>query len=152
MNRIQKSLVAITVAGLAVDAYIHMSLAGQYAGIAATLSQGQLFRMEAGAALIAIILLLLKPGRATAAFAALVAGGGTLALLVYYFINVGPIGPLPNMYDPLWYWQKVVTLIAQIIATAAAVALIASYSRRAESASEQDAHTYSTVNQSTSEI
>ena len=129
MNTIQKSLTAVTVAGLAVDAYVHMKLAGQYAGIAATLNQGQLFRIEAGAAIIPGILLVVKPGRITAGLAALVAGGGVFALLLYSFVNVGPIGPLPNMYEPIWYTEKVVTLIAQIIATVAALGLVISFSR-----------------------
>jgi hypothetical protein len=33
----------------------------------------------------------------TAAFAALVAGGGMFALLLYLVVDVGRIGPLPDM-------------------------------------------------------
>ena len=35
-------------------------------------------------------------------------------------INVGKIGPLPNMYEHLWFTEKVVTLVAQTVATASA--------------------------------
>ena len=126
---LQKSLTAVIVAGLAVDAYIHWNLAGQYSGVTATVNQGELFRIETGMAIVAAVLLLITPGRLSAAFAALVAGGGVVALLVYYFVNVGPIGPLPNMYEPIWYPQKVVTLVAQTLATVAALALVATYSR-----------------------
>ncbi|MDO8732626.1 MAG: hypothetical protein Q7L55_08665 [Actinomycetota bacterium] len=130
MKVLRKSLTGVAVVGLAVDAYVHLDLAGQYSGVGETVTQGQLFRIEAAMALIAAVLLLVKPGRVTAAFAALVAGGGVLALLLYYFVNVGPIGPLPNMYEPLWYGQKVATLVAQMLATAAALALVVIHSFR----------------------
>jgi hypothetical protein len=45
---VRKSLVAITVAGLGVDACVHWTLAGGYDSLRATVSQGQLFRFEAG--------------------------------------------------------------------------------------------------------
>jgi len=121
---LRKSLVGVTVAGLAVDAYVHLKLASDYDPVKATLSQGQLFRVEAGLAIVAGILLLVRPGRLTAAIAAIVAGGGVFALLLYYFVNVGKIGPLPNMYEPTFYTDKVVTLIAQSVATVTALALV----------------------------
>ena len=97
---LRKSLVGVTVVGLAIDAYVHLKLASDYDPVKATVSQGQLFRLEAGLAIVAAILLLVRPGRLTAAIAAIVAGGGVFALLLYYFVNVGQIGPLPNMYEP----------------------------------------------------
>lgn len=124
MDAMRKVLVGVTVAGLAVDAYIHFTLAGGYDGVAATFSQGQLFRVEAGMAVIAAILLVVRPNRLTALIAAAVAGGGTVALLLYYFVNVGQIGPMPNMYEPTMYSEKVITLVAQIVATVTALALV----------------------------
>jgi hypothetical protein len=124
MNLLRKTLVGLTVAGLAVDAYVHLKLAGDYDSVKATVSQGALFRLEAGLAVVAAVLLLVRPGRLTAAIAALVAGGGVVALLLYYFVNVGKIGPLPNMYEPTWYADKVVTLIAQVVATVTALGLV----------------------------
>ncbi|MGZ6270060.1 MAG: hypothetical protein ACXWMU_05785 [Candidatus Limnocylindrales bacterium] len=124
MDLLRKTLVGLTVAGLAVDAYVHLKVAGDYDSVKATVSQGALFRLEAGLAIVAAILLLVRPGRLTAAIAALVAGGGVVALLLYYFVNVGQIGPLPNMYEPLWFTEKVVTLIAQAVATVTALGLV----------------------------
>jgi len=120
---LRKSLIGVTVAGLAIDAYVHLKLASDYDSVKATVSQGELFRVEAGLAIVAGILLLVRPGRLTAWVAAIVAGGGVLALLLYYFVNVGEIGPLPNMYENSWYADKVVTLIAQTVATVTALAL-----------------------------
>jgi hypothetical protein len=121
---LRKSLVGVTVVGLAIDAYVHLKLASDYDPVKATVSQGQLFRLEAGLAIVAAILLLVRPGRLTAAIAAIVAGGGVFALLLYYFVNVGQIGPLPNMYEPTWYGDKVFTLVAQSVATITALALV----------------------------
>lgn len=121
---LRKSLVGVTVAGLAIDAYVHIHLASAYDTVKGTISQGGLFRIEAGLAIVAAVLLLVRPGRLTAALAAIVAGGGVFALLLYYYVNVGKIGPLPNMYEPTWYGDKVVTLVAQVVATLTALALV----------------------------
>ena len=124
MDLTRKTLVGVTVAGLAVDAYVHLHLAGEYDKVKGTFSQGELFRIEAVLAIVAAILLLVRPGRLTAAIAAIVAGGGVFALLLYYFVNVGKIGPLPNMYEHLWFTEKIVTLVAQTVATVTALALV----------------------------
>jgi hypothetical protein len=121
---LRKSLIGVTVVGLGVDAYVHLHLAQFYDPVKATVSQGQLFRLEAVLAIVAAVLLLVRPGRLTAAIAALVAGGGVVALLLYYFVDVGKIGPLPNMYEHTMYTEKVVTLIAQVVATGTALALV----------------------------
>lgn len=124
MDVLRRSLVGITVVGLAIDAYVHIKLAGDYDGGDFTITEGTLFRIEAAMAVIAAILLLVRPNRITAGIAAAVAGGGTFALLFYYFFNPGQIGPLPPMHEPLMFTDKAVTLIAQAIATATALVLV----------------------------
>jgi len=54
---------SLVVAGLAVDAYVHLHLAGAYDGNTAAISQGVLFRVEAAAAVAAALLVLLTRGR-----------------------------------------------------------------------------------------
>jgi membrane-bound metal-dependent hydrolase YbcI (DUF457 family) len=103
---------------------VHLWVAGSYDAVGDAITEGMLFRGEAAIALIAIALLLFRLNRLTAAFAALVAGGGTLALLLYYFVNVGPIGPLPNMYENVLFAEKTITLVAQAVATVTALALV----------------------------
>ncbi len=124
MNLTRSTLVVVTVVGLAVDAYVHWSLASTYDAVQATVSQGQLFRVEAVTAVVAALLLLLRPGRLTAAFAALVAGGGLAALLTYRYVDVGQLGPFPDMFEPLWYAKKNWTAIAQAAATVTALLLV----------------------------
>jgi hypothetical protein len=130
-------LVAVVVAGLAVDAYTHLSLAGTYDAVRGTVSQGQLFRVEAAAAVVAALLLLLRPGRRTAAIAALVTFGGLVALLLYLYVDVGPVGPFPDMYEPFWYAEKTWTVIAEGVATVAAVLIVWTGDRAARGSSRE---------------
>lgn len=121
------TLIALTVAGLAIDAYVHFHGAHIYDPVrTSTLSEGDLFRAEASAAVLAAVALLLRPRRYTVAFAALVAGSGAAALFVYRYYDLGRLGPIPSMYEPLWYPEKTAAAIAELVATltAAAVFLI----------------------------
>ena len=127
---VRAGLIIIVVAGLAVDAYVHFDLASGYDGVkSSTVSQGDLFRVEGALALLAAVALLLRPRRYTAAFAFLVTAGGTAAVLVYRYVNVGAFGPLPNMYEPLWYPEKTLSVWAEAIAAVAALALLAALVR-----------------------
>jgi hypothetical protein len=110
----------ITAAGLAADAYIHADLAPAYDGIAATVSQGTLFRAEAGAAALAALLVLALGGRVWFALAALVAASALGAILLYRYVDVGSLGPLPNMYEPVWFAEKTAAAVAAAVATLAA--------------------------------
>jgi hypothetical protein len=121
---LRRLLVALTVVGLAVDAFVHLWLAGTYDAVQGTVSQGMLFRVEALVAVLAAVLLLVRPGRLTAALAAVVAGGGLVALVLYRYVDVGQIGPFPDMYEPLWYAKKSWTAVAQAVATVAAITLV----------------------------
>ena len=107
----------LSAAGLAIDAYVHAHLAGNYDGIRANVSQGDLFLIEAAAASFAALVVLVVPWRRVAfAVAASVGGGGLAAVLVYRYVNVGRLGPLPNMYEPIWYFQKTLSAYAEGVA------------------------------------
>ena len=124
-------LTLIVAAGLAIDAYVHLDLASTYDVVkTSTLSQGDLFRVEAALAIVAGVALLVRPRRYTAWFAFLVSAGGVAAVLVYRWVDVGKVGPLPNMYEPYWYGEKTLSLVAEAIAAvAAAVLLVLMYMR-----------------------
>jgi hypothetical protein len=111
----------VTAAGLAVDAYVHADLASAYDAITASISQGTLFLIEAGVASLAAFLVLVFGGRAWFALAALVAASALGALLLYRYVDVGPLGPLPNMYEPVWFPEKTTTAVASAVALVAAV-------------------------------
>ena len=60
------------------------------------------------------------PRRWTAVVAAVVAGAGLAAVLVYAYINVPRIGPIPAMYDAVWYTEKTISVIGEGVAFVAA--------------------------------
>ena len=43
------------------------------------------------------------------------------AVLLYRYVDVPPLGPLPAMYEPLWFPAKTATAIAEALATLTAV-------------------------------
>jgi hypothetical protein len=119
------ALITVVVAGLAVDAYVHFDLASTYEPVKTdTLSQGDLFRAQSVVAILAALLLIVHPRRWTAAVAAVVAGSALAAVLVYRYVDIGQIGPIPSMYEPGWYTEKTVTAIAEAAAFVAAVVLL----------------------------
>ncbi|HVA59777.1 MAG TPA: hypothetical protein VNG13_04465 [Mycobacteriales bacterium] len=121
-SALQILLRVVVAAALAVDAFEHAKLAPLYDGIRASVSQGNLFRAEAGVAA-AVALLVLVVGRRVGYSAAfLVAASALGAVLLYRYADVGRLGPLPNMYDPGWFpTGKPVSAIAEAVASAAAL-------------------------------
>ncbi|MFF0163642.1 hypothetical protein ACFYRY_39880 [Streptomyces sp. NPDC005263] len=114
----------LAAAGLAVDAYLHAHLAERYDVISSSISQGTLFRIEAALAALAALLVLVWRRLPGDLFAALVAVGGLALLLVYRYVDVGVLGPIPNMYEPVWYGEKEATVVAQAVAVLATLYLL----------------------------
>lgn len=106
----------LAAAGLAVDAYVHADLAPAYGGIRATISEGDLFRIEAGAAAGAALIVLVAGRRAGFGLALAVAASGLGALLLYRYVDVGRLGPVPNMYEPSWFPEKTAATVAEAAA------------------------------------
>lgn len=119
------ALTVVVVAGLAVDAYVHLDLASAFAGNkTSVLSEADLFRAEGIVAIIAAVALVVRPRRYTAAFAFVVAAAGTIAVLVYRYVDIGAFGPIPGMYDPFWApTSKTVSVFAEGVAALAALEL-----------------------------
>jgi hypothetical protein len=119
-------LAIITVLGLAIDAYEHLKYAHNYKfNKTSTLSQADLFRVEAVLAIVAAVVVLVWFSRWAAAIALAVAGGGLALLVLYRYVNVGKIGPIPNMYEPLWDVQgKKWSIAGEAIAIVGSLALL----------------------------
>jgi hypothetical protein len=116
------ALAVVTAAALAVDAYVHADLAPDYDAVRASVSQGTLFRVEAAAAALAALLVLVARRRRTAwAFAFLVAAGGLAAVLLYRYVQVGAVGPLPDMYEPIWFPEKTASAVAEAVGAGTAL-------------------------------
>ena len=119
------ALIVIVVAGLAIEAYVHFNLASNYELIKTSrLSQADLFRVEGAVAIVAAVLLVIRPRRYTAGIAAVVAGSALLVLLLYRYNDIGQLGPIPSMYEPIWYTKKTVAAFAEGAALIAAVVLL----------------------------
>lgn len=124
----------LVAAGLAIDVYVHVRLSDLLdvpAGGAIT--QGDLFLIEAGVAALAAALVLAWPSRISYAFAFLVAASALGAVLLYRYVDLGSLGPLPRMYTPVWTMDKIVSAIAEgVAAVLAAVGVFLPRQRRDE--------------------
>lgn len=109
----------LTAACLGVDAGIHIHLApNQPPG--GTISQIDLFYFEGAVASLALLLVLATGTRLAYALAFLVAASAFGAVMLYRYVDVGTLGPLPNMYAPFWYPLKTTTAVAEAAALALA--------------------------------
>lgn len=119
-------LVARSVAfiGLGYDAYAHFDLAAGFDANSAWISQGMLFRFDGALAALAGLVVLLIRRPASALFALLVAGGALSAVLFYTYVHLGAFGPLPDMYEPVWYPEKLLSAMAEAATVLAAGTLL----------------------------
>jgi hypothetical protein len=118
------------VAGLAVDVWVHTALESDYAHVGNTLSQGRLFVAEAVLAGVVAVWLLLTGSRAAWVATFLVGAGGVAAVVLYRYVDVGAIGPIPNMYEPIWFFRKTLSAYAEGAAALAAVVRLSMLARR----------------------
>ncbi|MEC5193143.1 putative membrane protein YphA (DoxX/SURF4 family) [Arthrobacter sp. MP_M7] len=109
-------------AALTVSAVIHVQLAPGYQQAApGGLGQGTLFLVQAGAAALAAVFVLLRGSRTAFAAAAVMGFSSLAAVILYRYVQVPAIGPLPSMYEPVWYTAKTITAVAEAIAGALAL-------------------------------
>jgi hypothetical protein len=119
-----RTLGAVTAVLFAIDAYVHLHDAGLFDGDSGTaLTQGTLFRIQASVAVVVAIALLVRPHWLVWTVALLVAASATTAVFLYTNVDVGPLGPLPNMYDPTWALPgKRASAVAEAAATVLSIA------------------------------
>jgi hypothetical protein len=116
----------LTAAGLVGDAVVHLDYAGRYDPVGNTLSQGDVFRIESAAALLLAVLVLVAPWRRAVYLAAfLVAASAFGGVMLYRYVDVGSLGPIPNMYEPIWFGEKTLSAYAEAVAAIAALAGLA---------------------------
>ena len=112
----------VAAAGLIADAVVHLQLAPDYQLAApAGIGQGNLFRMEAVAAVLVALWVLVRPGRLSFAAAFLVAASALAAVLLYRYVDVPAFGPIPSMYEPVWFPEKTLSAVAEAVAAGAAL-------------------------------
>jgi hypothetical protein len=129
-----RALAVATAALLAIDAFVHFDDAGLYdIGTGAAITEGSLFRAEASVAVVVAVALLVRPHWLVWAIAVLVSASAAGAVYLYTNVDVGRLGPLPDMYEPTWAVPgKRTSAVAETVATATALAGLtaALYARR----------------------
>jgi hypothetical protein len=121
----------ITIVGLAIDAYVHLDLASTYSEAEAPINEGILFRVEAVLALITALVLVLSARRLTFLLGFAVSASALILMLVSRYVDLGPIGPFPDLYDPAWFAEKLWAAFGEAAAMIAALAAIVFLSVRA---------------------
>src|SRR5262249_20117737 len=92
---IQRILGVAAAACLAIDAYVHFHDPGLYDAVTTrVLSQAALFRVQASLAAAAGVALLIRPSRLWWAAALMIAGSAFGAVMLYRYVNIGPLGPV----------------------------------------------------------
>ena len=105
-NPVALVLAVLAAAGLAYDAKVHLHLAKGYDSIGHSITQGGLFRVEAVVAILLAVALLLSDDWRVWAGAGMTGLAGVGAVVLYRYVDVGKIGPVPNMYEPVWFPEK----------------------------------------------
>src|SRR3954464_15442395 len=99
MTRLVLRVIAATCLGI--SSYVHLHLAHRY-GFPGTISGETIFRVQGVVAATIAVLLLVTGNKWVWVAAALVGLASFAAVMLYRYVNVGAIGPLPNMYDSTW--------------------------------------------------
>lgn len=111
---ISVALRLLTALALFIDAGVHLFLAPGYQNAQpGTVSQGTLFVLEAAAALVAGVYVLVRGSRASYAVALVVALSAFAAVVLYRYVDIPAIGPIPAMYDPVWFFSKTLSAVAE---------------------------------------
>jgi hypothetical protein len=112
-GRASLALAVVAALGLLYDAKVHLHLAGGYDAIGSALTQGLLFRAEAVVAILAAVAVLVSDRRLIWATAGLTGLAAVAAVVLYRYVDLGAIGPVPNMYEPAWYADKLHSAYAE---------------------------------------
>jgi glucan phosphoethanolaminetransferase (alkaline phosphatase superfamily) len=120
----ERVLSLVTAVLLGVDGYVHLHDAAKYDGFkSSVMTEGTLFRIQAVVAIVVAVLVLIWPRIITWLLSLLVAGSAAVAVTLYTYVNVGQLGPLPNLYENTWHEPgKIASAIAE--AAAALISLI----------------------------
>lgn len=121
----------LVAAGLITSAVIHFQLAPGFQQAApGGIGGGNLFRIQAVVAILAAAYVLVRGSRAAYAIAAVVALSALAAVVLYRYVQVPPLGPIPSMYEPVWYAKKTLTAVSEALAGILAIIAYVMLSRR----------------------
>ena len=106
------------VAALVVDAVVHWRLATGY-GVAfpAGIGGDVVFRLEAVTAVLVAVWVGVTGSRTAWASAFLVLASALVAVVLYRYVQVPQLGPIPSMYEPIWFPEKTLSAVAEGLGT-----------------------------------
>jgi len=119
---------AVVAAGLlGVDAFVHLNDASQYDQFkGSVMSEGTLFRIQGSVAIVVALLVLIWPRVWTWIISLLVAASAVGAVTLYTYVNVGQLGPIPNLYENTWHAPgKIASAVCEGIAVLVSIAGLA---------------------------
>jgi hypothetical protein len=109
-------------AALAISSYVHLHGAHFYSSLGDTITQADLFYAQGAVAALVALWVLVTGNRWAWVAVALVGAASFAAVMVYRYVDVGAIGPIPNMYEPSWQTnEKLLSAYAEAAAVVAAV-------------------------------
>lgn len=110
------------VLALLIDAVVHLRLASSFQLAApGGIGGGALFRVQAVLALVAGLYLLITGRRRAYVLAAFVLASAFAAVVLTRYVQLPALGPIPGMYEPLWYAEKVLSAVAEGVGAVLAV-------------------------------
>ena len=123
VGALQRALAVATAVLLGIDAYVHLHDAHFYDSAASSnISEGNLFRAQAILAVVVAVALLVRPHPVVWGVAVLVTASAVGAVLLYTYVDVGALGPLPNLYEPTWALPgKLASAVAEGLGTLLAI-------------------------------
>lgn len=108
------ALRVLTALALFIDAGVHIYLApGYQAASPGGIGQGNLFFLESAAAVLAALWVLFRGSRASFALAVMVALSAFVAVMLYRYVDIPAFGPFPAMYEPVWFFEKSLSAVAE---------------------------------------
>jgi hypothetical protein len=116
---------------LVVDAVVHLRLAGGYQESApGGIGAGNVFRIEAVVAMVVAVWVLWRGSRAAFLAAFAVGFSAAVAVVLYRYLDVPALGPIPAMYEPVWFPEKSLSAVFEGVAAVSALAAWARAPRR----------------------
>ena len=110
------------VVALVVDAVVHLRLAGGYQlAFPDGVGGGTVFRLESVMALAVAVLVLWWGDERAHGAALVVLLSAFVAVVLYRYVPVPTLGPLPSMYEPVWFTEKSVSAVAEGVGALAAL-------------------------------
>ena len=116
---------------LAISSYVHLHGAHFYSSLGDTITQADLFYAQGVVAALVALWVLVSSNRWAWVAVAVVGAASFAAVTIYRYVDVGSIGPIPNMYEPSWQTnEKLLSAYAEAAAVIVSVAALVNLSRR----------------------